>query len=230
MRSALIASLLALAPWVACSAQPAPAPAPSEIDLHFETRLAEFDAADHAAALPAGGMLFVGSSSIRLWPQLESQFEGFPVVIKRGIGGSRIDQITRHLAALVLRYRPRLVLVYAGDNDIAEGRSPQSVLVALKEFVSGVHAALPGTRIAYISIKPCPLRRKFMPLITQANALIRAYAAADPGLDFIDVFTPMLGPDGKPRSELFRPDGLHLNDIGYALWRSIIAQRIHPAS
>lgn len=196
-------------------------------DARWRTDLAAFDAADQAHPQPPGGVLFVGSSSIRRWNSLEQQFaQQLPVVIRRGLGGSRIDDWNRQLNRLVLRYRPRLVLLYAGDNDIAEGRSPTAVLAGVKKFVAGVRGVLHGTRIAFISIKPSPRRSQWMANVRDANALVRTYADADPAVDYIDVFTPMLDKEGQPREELFLPDGLHLNDAGYSLWRSVIADQL----
>jgi lysophospholipase L1-like esterase len=131
-----------------------------------------------------------------------------------------------YLDRLVLAYQPRLVVLYAGDNDLAAGRSPEEVLQSYVGFIEGVHRSLPQTRIAYISIKPSPARAALLPQIRQANALIRQHAASDERLDYIDVFSPMLGSDGQPRSDLFRIDGLHLDDDGYALWRKVIATHL----
>ena len=184
--------------------------------------LAAFAAADREHAPPAGGVLFVGSSSIRLWDGLESQFADAPVVLKRGFGGSRLSDCVRHLDKLVIGYKPRLVLVYAGDNDLAEGSTPEQVLERVKLFSSGVHASLPGTRVAFISIKPSPARIALIGKVRAANQLVKEYAAKDSGVDYIDVYTPMLGQNGLPRPELFREDSLHLSSAGYALWRSVI--------
>jgi lysophospholipase L1-like esterase len=166
--------------------------------------------------------LFVGSSSIRLWADLEQQFQTQPVIVKRGFGGSRMADCTRYLERLVLPYQPRLVIVYAGDNDLAEGRSPQDVLASFTAFVEGVHEALPRTRIAYLSIKPSPLREALLPKIQEANGLIAQYVAAQPELAYIDIFSKMLDADGHPRKELFSADSLHMNESGYALWKAVI--------
>ena len=55
-----------------------------------------------------------------------------------------------------------------------------------------------------------------------ANALIEGICAADPGLTYVDVASPMLGKDGEPRGDVFRLDGLHMNAAGYAIWTSVI--------
>jgi len=196
--------------------------ASSVIDTRWQTALDAFSQADQAQAPQPGGVLFVGSSSIRLWTDLERSFEAQPIVVKRGFGGSRLSDCTRHLQRLVLPYKPRLVVVYAGDNDLAEGASPREVFESFVAFAKGVHAELPDTRIAYLSIKPSPLREALMPSARETNRLIEAYSATNPHLDYIDVFSKMLGPDNRPRDELYAADRLHLNQAGYALWRTEI--------
>ena len=186
-----------------------------------------FAADDAAHPRPPGGVLFVGSSSIRLWNDLEDQFKDLPVVIKRGFGGSQLSDCVKYLNRLVVRYQPRTVLVYAGDNDLAAGTTPEEVLRRFTAFVEGVHRDLPDTDIAYISIKPSPSRLSLLPRIRETNALIRQYADAEGKVDFIDVYTPMLDASGKPRAELFRTDALHLNADGYAVWKRVIAQYVH---
>jgi lysophospholipase L1-like esterase len=187
----------------------------------WEDALAAFAAADLKKTPEPGGVLFVGSSSIRLWDNLESQFEGARV-IKRGFGGSRLIDCVRLLDRLVIKYRPRTVLLYAGDNDLAEGSTPEQVLERVQAFADGVHGRLPETRVTFISIKPSPARRTLLDRARAANRLVQDYAASHPGVDYIDVFTPMLATDGSPRRELYAQDALHLNDAGYALWRRLI--------
>jgi lysophospholipase L1-like esterase len=187
----------------------------------WEDALAAFAAADLKNAPEPGAVLFVGSSSIRLWDGLEEQFEDARV-LKRGFGGSRLTDCVKHLDRLVVNYRPRVVLLYAGDNDLAEGGSPEDVLARVQAFAEGVHGRLPETRVMFISIKPSPARRALLHKARAANDLVRAYADRHPLVDYVDVFTPMLAVDGSPRAELFRKDQLHLNDQGYALWRKII--------
>lgn len=186
----------------------------------------EFAAADRAHAPAAGGVLFVGSSSIRLWDSLEQDFQALPVVIKRGFGGSRLSDCNDQVARLVLPYKPATVIVYAGDNDLADGATPQAVAATFVKFVESVRKALPATRIAYVSIKPSPLRSTLMAQMRETNALIAAYTATVDNVDYIDIYSKMLGADGQPRSELFGPDMLHLNRAGYALWRQEISARL----
>ena len=167
-----------------------------------------------------GGIVFVGSSSIRLW-DLNKSFPEMPG-LNRGFGGSEIADSVNHADLLVVRHKPRIVVFYAGDNDIANGRTPQQVLDDYKAFVTKVQAALPQTRIAFIAIKPSIQRWALVEKIRAANALVRAYAASDDRLGFIDVDGPMLGWDEKPRKELFVQDGLHMTAKGYELWTVLV--------
>jgi lysophospholipase L1-like esterase len=211
-------------PAAAATLVPAAVPGP------WDDAFAAFAAADREAPPPEGGVLFVGSSSIRMWPDLETSFKAKPVVIKRGFGGSKLSDCVQNLGRLVTRYRPGTVLVYAGDNDLAAGSTPDEVLRRFTAFVEGVRRELPRTRIEYISIKPSPARRALQARIEDTNALIRQYVEAHPDLAYIDVYTPMLDESGRPRRELFLPDRLHLNAAGYALWKSIIAPYVQQAS
>src|SRR5690606_32502535 len=124
---------------------------------------------------------------------------------------------------LVTRYVPRQVIVYAGENDIAEGASPHAVLAAFIRFVQAVHEERPGTPIAFVSLKPSPSRLAHLAAMREANLLVQTWVLAQDGLDFIDVHTPMLDADGQPRAELFVRDRLHLSAEGHALWRQVIS-------
>ena len=224
---AAVALVLGIALNASAAEMPSTAAEPARAASPFDAAFAAFAADDASHPHPAGGVLFVGSSSIRLWNDLEDQFKDLPVVIKRGFGGSQLSDCVRNLNRLVVRYRPRTVLVYAGDNDLAAGTTPDEVLRRFDAFVDGVHRELPDTEIAYISIKPSPLRIGLLRQIRETNALIRDYTAGHRNVAFIDVYTPMLDASGQPRRELFRADALHLNADGYALWKRVIAPHVH---
>jgi lysophospholipase L1-like esterase len=224
---AVACSLLAAGPALADPSSPTLV-ASAAVSAPWESELAAFARSDLAHPPAAGGILFVGSSSIRLWSGLEQSFGTEVGVIKRGFGGSQLRDCVGNLERLVVKYRPRVVLLYAGDNDIAAGATPEDVQRRFLAFVDGVRARLPDTRIGYISIKPSPSRSALLPSIRAANELIRASTATRDNVEFIDVFTPMVGTDGAPRGELFGPDALHLNADGYALWKSVIAPYVTP--
>lgn len=191
----------------------------------FETEIRAFEAADRKHPPPADAVLFIGSSSIRLWDTLAKDFPDVPV-INRGFGGSQIADSTRYADRIVIPYHPRRIVLYAGDNDIAAGKSPQQVRDDFRAFVEKVRASLTDVPISFISIKPSLARWPLVDKIREANRLVEQCTREQKGLEYIDVFTPMLGPDGKPRPELFRNDGLHMNRNGYQLWTSVIAPRI----
>ena len=122
----------------------------------------------------------------------------------------------------MLPYKPRQIVLYAGDNDVAGGKSPETVLADFEQFVKVVHAKLPKTYISFITIKPSLSRWKLSGKMAKSNALVRDACAKDKRLDYIDIWEPMLGDNHKPKPDLFLRDGLHMNDKGYALWASIV--------
>lgn len=175
---------------------------------------------DEKNSFPEDGVLFVGSSSIRLWATAVD-FPDLPV-INRGFGGSQIPDVLAHLDAVALKYRPRVVVFYAGDNDIQAGRAPEQVLADYRTFVERVRAARADTRFVYIPIKPSIARWERWPEMQRANALVRELTDASPGLYYADTAGPMLGADGRPRPELFVDDGLHLSAAGYEVWTAVV--------
>jgi lysophospholipase L1-like esterase len=187
----------------------------------FASEIERFDSIDRAQMPAPGGVVFVGSSTIRLWPDLKSDFPGINV-IQRGFGGSRLDEVLRYTPKIVIAYKPRLIVLYAGDNDLAEGRTAEQVYKDYRSFVALVHRALPNAKIVFISIKPSESRWNLVGEMRSANEKIRRFTTTDPRLVYVDVFNPMLGADGRPRPELFRDDKLHMTAAGYELWRSIL--------
>jgi lysophospholipase L1-like esterase len=187
----------------------------------FEDEIAQFEADDRLSPPPRNPVVFVGSSSIRVWPNLKADFPGVDV-LQRGFGGSTLDQVDHYAPRIVLPYCPRMIVVYAGDNDLADGRTPEQILTDFKAFVGLVRRPMPKTRIVFVSIKPSTARVTLLDKMRETNALVRQYIAADPSLTYVDVFTPMLGSTGLPRRELFQSDGLHMNAQGYAIWRELL--------
>jgi len=186
----------------------------------WEAEIKKFEAADRAQPPPADAVVFVGSSSIRFW-KLADSFPGM-AVINRGFGGSFMADSTRYADRIVTPYRPRAVVVYAGDNDLAAGQSPEQVRDAYREFVAKVRSRLPAVPIIYISIKPSPSRWQTADKMRAANRLVAEAQRGDVNQKFVDVFTPMLGADGKPRAQLFRDDRLHMNEQGYKMWAEML--------
>lgn len=183
-----------------------------------------FEKQDRDSPPEPNGILFLGSSSIRIWDVKKS----FPDVkaLNRGFGGSHIEDSVYYFDSLVLPYRPRTIVFYAGDNDIASGKSVERVIEDFIQFRSLVQQHFPETRLIYIGIKPSIARWKWMNDMQKVNRSIQAMAEKDERLDFVDIYKPMLDEKGEPNAELFQKDGLHLNDKGYELWTKLIAPQL----
>jgi len=190
----------------------------------WEKTIQRFEEQDARQAPPKNAVLFLGSSSIVGW-DLGEWFPGVEA-INRGFGGSEIADSVRFAGRIVTPYEPRVIVFYAGDNDVARGKTPEQVLADFRRFVSKVHADLPKTRIVFVAIKPSIRRWQLVDKMRRANAMIREVCEADERLVFVDVDPPMIGPDGKPKEELFRDDGLHLNAAGYRLWSDLVGPHL----
>jgi lysophospholipase L1-like esterase len=219
-RVALACAALALASpgFVRGAEKPSPK---DDSPARWETAIRAFEAADRTQPPPSNAIEFLGSSSIRLWTNAPAQFPGHRI-FNRGFGGSHLSDAVAFVDRIVIPYRPKLIVLYAGDNDLAAGKSPERVFADFQAFVQRVRRALPETRIAFIAIKPCPAREKNLEAVRTANRLIQEFTAGDPKLAFLDVFTPSLTAEGRPRAELYRRDGLHPNAAGYKLWAGIV--------
>ena len=218
IRPAVVFASIAILATLPAAAQPA-----SE---RWAPAIAAFEAQDREQPPQPGGAMFLGSSSIRFW-DLErwfpaSRFPGLRAT-NRGFGGSQIADSLRYLDRIVWPHRPSTIVFYAGDNDIAAGKSAQAVAADFAELSRRVWAKLPEARLIYVAIKPSLARWQLAPEMRSANALIEASAEGEPRLTFLDIDAPMIGDDGRPRPELFVADGLHLSDDGYRLWTDLLA-------
>jgi hypothetical protein len=181
-----------------------------------------------------GGIVFAGSSSFRFWDTLVSDMKPLDA-INRGFGGSEFSDLDRYANRIVTAYRPRAVVVYEGDNDLAEGSSktPEMVANDFRKFVEIVHAALPDTWIYILAIKPSTLRWNEWPSMKAANKLMQDYAATQERVQYIDIATPMFDANGNLPRDLFKSEGLHPTPKLYAMWTSILKpillQRFGPA-
>ena len=182
--------------------------------------MARFEEADRASPPAQGGVVFTGSSSARMW-DLEKSFPG-KGYINRGFGGSQISDAIRHIDTLVLKHKPRVVVLYSGDNDIQSGKSANTVFEDFKTFAGKIHAALPQTKIAVIAVKPSIARWDKIETIRGANGMIRDFAMETDYVGFVDVDGPMLGWDGKPNPAFFVRDGLHMTPEGYEIWSAVL--------
>jgi len=186
----------------------------------WEPDIRRFEEWDAKNAWPKDAILFVGSSTIRLW-QTHRAFADLPI-LNRGFGGCTIADVNRYAPRIVLPYRPAAIVFYAGDNDISNGRSPQQVHDDFKQFVGIVRGALSHTRIIFLGIKPSPQRWTLWPKASEANDLIRRFCEQDKHLTFVDLAPCVLGPNGEPDPALFLADRLHFNDAGYARLAAVL--------
>ena len=165
--------------------------------------------------------LFLGSSSIRMWKTALAFPDGY--VINRGFGGSHISDVNHYYKQIVRSYKPARIFFYAGDNDIAAGKSPDQVLEDYKIFIAQVEKDLPKTKVYYLSIKPSLSRWSMWPEMKQANVKIRKFTETKDNLFYLDTATPMLNAEDRPKPQIFLDDGLHMNEEGYKIWNKIIS-------
>ena len=189
----------------------------------WEKDIAAFEQQDRTNPPPKGALLFIGSSTIRLWKSLAEDFPQHRV-INRGFGGSEIVDATHFAGQIVLPYEPKMVFLRAGGNDLWAGKSPEQVFADFKEFVAAIHAKLPETEIVFISLSPSIARWRQADKEKAINSFVQDYARRMPLVKFIDAWSVPLGADSQPRPELFLADKLHFNAAGYKL----LVDRVRP--
>ncbi len=189
----------------------------------WEPAIAAFEAQDRQQPPLPGQVVFVGGSSIRFWDHLAADMAPIPV-LNRGFGGARLRDVPHYVDRVILPYRPQAVVLYAGENDLGAWWAwPGLIVDRFQHLVERLRQSDPKLPILMLAIKPSPYFAARLERQREANRRLRAYCEATPGLFFIDVASPLLDAQGRPRPELYR-DGLHLNAAGYALWR----ERVRP--
>lgn len=189
----------------------------------FWSEISAFSRQDSQQSPGTGMIVFTGSSSIRLWKSLEQDFHGHRV-LNRGFGGSTLPDVIRYAREVILKYKPRQVVIYCGENDLAADSSinGKTVLKRFKSLSAIIHDSLPETKILFIALKPSPSRIRLLEEIRDANRRIRRYIKPRKYMAYADVFTPMLGPDGLPPERLFVKDRLHMSPEGYKIWTEVV--------
>jgi lysophospholipase L1-like esterase len=195
----------------------------AQIAPPFWQDILAFKKKDSAQAPVESPILFVGSSSFTRWANIESYFPNYPI-LNRAFGGSILKDVIRYSYDVVIRYRPKQVLIYCGENDLAASDSlmPNEVLLRVQTLFSIIRINLPQAHISYVSIKPSPSRMKIQDRVKAANKLIKAFIKKQKNADFIDVYDAMLDANGNMREELYVEDRLHMKPIGYEIWKKII--------
>ena len=206
-------------------AQSRPASTQPRDFARWEKEITAIEAREKDNPPPKGGLVFIGSSTIRNWKTLEQDFPD-QKVINHGFGGSQIVDSTHFADRLIFPFEPKMVLLRAGGNDIHAGKSAEQVFREYQEFVKAVHGKLPDAQIVFISLSPAPARWSERDENKRLNAMVEAYTKTQPSyLKYIDTYDMTLRPDGEARDELFVADKLHFNPEGYKL----LTDRVRPA-
>ena len=194
----------------------------------FDNEIRDFKHLDSLSFPKANGILFIGSSSIRKWTDLEQRFAGKPI-IRRGVGGCELSQLVKYYTPYILfPYHPRKIFIYAGENDIAAGETADSVYANFKTLWAMIRKKLPNAKIYFMSAKAAPVRAKFRPEVDKANKMVKKYLAGKPNSLFIDM-NPSIFKKGTmmPDSSLFEKDYLHLNSSGYDRWQKVLTPYVN---
>jgi lysophospholipase L1-like esterase len=173
-----------------------------------------------------GGIVFTGSSSIRMWKNLQEEFPNIPI-INTGFGGSQSSDLLTHLEALVQRYEPVAVFIYEGDNDINAGKSPEEILEDLDAILHHLNDRRDGISIYFIGAKPSPSRWQFKTEYLAFNKALEHYSQGMINANYVNVWNPMLDTAGNPRPELFLGDMLHMKPEGYKIWKAVLSDHVN---
>lgn len=212
MRIILIVTFLMAGAWMAGELY---------AQARFADEIRDFQTLDSLNFPGTGKIVFTGSSSFRMWEDMQRDFPDHPL-INRGFGGSTLPDLLTYKEILIKPYKPRQVVIYCGENDVASGATPQQVLEDFTKLFRYIREEVPSASIVYVSMKPSPSRSQLIGNIRQGNELIRDFLQKKPNTRFVDVFTPMLDAKGNIRPELFLEDQLHMNRDGYAIWKRAI--------
>ena len=189
----------------------------------FYNEIEAFRQQDSINPPPKSSILFVGSSSFRLWKDVQNDFPGY-TIINRGFGGSSLPDVIRYADDIIFPYKPSQVVIYCGENDftISDTVNARVVFNRFTELFGRIKKELPGTHVLFVSIKPSPSRQKYMPEMVLANDMIRKYLKKYPKTGYVDVYSKMLLTDGEPMPDIFLGDRLHMNENGYVIWQKAI--------
>ncbi|QDH79494.1 G-D-S-L family lipolytic protein [Echinicola soli] len=176
--------------------------------------------------VPSGDVyLFTGSSSVRMWKDIDRYFPDVTVV-NTGFGGSQTFELLHYAEELIIRYAPHKVFIYEGDNDLASGKTPVTILNTMQKLVSKLKSKLPETEIVLISPKPSPSRWQLKEDYESLNRLLEVYADKTIGVEFVNVWDIALNEKGRPNPEIYLSDSLHMTELGYDGWAEMLEPHI----
>jgi lysophospholipase L1-like esterase len=189
----------------------------------FFDEIQQFKRLDSAHFPAKHAILFVGSSSFRKWTDMQDYFPSYPI-INRGFGGSSIADVIRYADDIIFPYQPKQIVIYCGENDLADADSVTATMVLdrFKKLFVLIRQQLPTATITFVSLKPSPSRRQLWPKMVEVNALIKKYLTNKKKTSFIDVYHKMFNKDGTVMQDIFIEDNLHMNAKGYAIWEKNI--------
>lgn len=205
--------LVLLLAGASLAANPTPRPNPAR----FAKDIAAF-AADRPGQ---GGIVFTGSSSIRLWKSLKQDFPGLPV-LNRGFGGSVAHDLSVHFETVIARHAPKLLVTYTGSNDLNGGLTPEEALADYTAVLGTFHARFPKARVIVTSVKIAPKRAEQIPQVQELNRKLEAWASDKDWARYVDCVSYLADAAGQPNVKYYATDRLHLNDEGYAGWQKIL--------
>ena len=188
----------------------------------FWNEIKEFKKTDSVKAPPRNAIVFVGSSSFRMWKNVQQDFPNH-VIINRGFGGSSLPHLIEYADEIIIPYKPKQVVVYCGENDFMNDTVTSEIVTnRFIKLFDILRKDLPKAEIVFVSMKPSPSRQRLMTEIASANAAIRDFLKSKPRTAFVNIWDDMLDMDGEPREELFLKDMLHMNSDGYAIWQKAL--------
>lgn len=165
-------------------------------------------------------IVFTGSSSVRLWKDLQERFPDHQVV-NTGFGGSQFSDLALYLDDLILAYTPTKVFIYEGDNDISAKKRPKDILNTSEKIIQTLQERKPDMKIVLISPKPSISRWQLRGKYKRLNRKLARLASKTKGVEFVDVWYPMLE-KRKLKQDIFIEDGLHMNSKGYDIWYDVL--------
>ncbi len=201
---------------IACAQSPA----------RFQKEIDQFKADTTNYAAIRDLILFTGSSTVRIWTSLDEDFQGRKV-LNRGFGGSIMSELLYYADTLILPYKPSIIFIYEGDNDLGMGEEPDSILVSARKLVNRIREKLPHSVICFFSAKPSIARWNLKARFLDFNLKLKTLASGMQDVYYLDMWNPMLEADGTPKKDIFQEDGLHMNRKGYDLWRDAVTGFLH---
>lgn len=189
----------------------------------WEKTIRGFEKADRENPPAPGAVLFTGSSSIALWKDLASYFPDHRV-LNRGFGGSNFTDLLYYADRVIMPYKPSMIFIYEGDNDIAQGDATDKILANAKKLRALIREKLGDTPVVFISPKPSVARWHLKANYESVNKALKEFAESEPNTEFADTWTPALDQDGNVRKDIFLEDNLHMNAKGYMIWQEVLSK------